>query len=205
MRVNSDKYCAGKAPLRFHMKMLRFRSSAANPDCVGWWTLCLIDYIPGMILRSLKSSLCQSDNTLWQSRPRTFPRSFRGFRAATRFRMPCLKEGAFESGKHSLSRSESLWEIAYDGRGMRLKTRCGEVGTPNIVRKLPRKQFQSPTGTGTASGLIASFFHLRDLKVKTKVTRMNAPTANKESPGTRIQRSVCMTGVPRNSELRAYQ
>jgi len=57
------------------MKMLRFRCSAANPERVGWWTLCLLDYNSSIILRSLKPLQCQSNNTCWQSRPRRFRKS----------------------------------------------------------------------------------------------------------------------------------
>ena len=40
---------------------------------------------------------------------------------------------------------------------------------------------------------------------KTKTTKAIAPRANSVSPGTRIQRRVCMSGLAMNSALRAYQ
>jgi len=62
------------------MKMLRFQRSATNPKRVGWWTLCLIDYIRSMILRSFKPLYCLSNNTRRRSRRRTFWKSFVGAR-----------------------------------------------------------------------------------------------------------------------------
>src|SRR6516164_4066124 len=58
---------------------------------------------------------------------------------------------------------------------------------------------------GTASPLGTAIAIVRGRTCATKSTNAMAPQANKVSPGTLIQRSVCIHGVVRNSALRAYQ